>query len=173
MWKCSDDSTQFYIAKTHFFWKTHKLIFSFIGLPHGTQQCRNFWHKKVWCLSFQTHLRTSSYVAWIKSYSTLKFKNTTVSQLSSRVSNLIILKRLVTILPMLVANSSFRCSGSQIEISIMKSVREHQCEWLLIYDHDDLSDLHIEINFLKKIIFGCFLSFKILNKLCIKNAWKS
>ena len=44
-------------------------------------------------------------------------------------------------------------SGSQIEISIMKSVSEHQCEWFLIYDHDDLSNLDIEINFLKKIVF--------------------
>ena len=58
----------------------------------------------------------------------------------------------------------FRCSGSQIEISIMKSVWEHQCEWLLIYNHDDLSDLHIEINFSKKIIFLVDLSSKLASK---------
>ena len=67
-----------------------------------------------------------------------------------------------------MSKSSFRCSGFQIEISIMKSVSEHQCERFLIYDHDDLSNLDIEINFLKKIIFGCFFSSKFLNKLCIK-----
>ena len=58
----------------------------------------------------------------------------------------------------------FRCSGSQIEISIMKSVSEDQCEWLLIYNHDDLSDLHIEINFSKKIIFLVDLSSKLASK---------
>ena len=70
--------------------------------------------------------------------------------------------------------SRFRCSGSQIEISIMKSVWEHQCEWLLIYDHDDLTNLDIEIKFLKVFVFGCFFSSKFLNKLCIKmheKAW--
>ena len=35
----------------------------------------------------------------------------------------------------------------------MKSVSEHQYERFLIYDHDDLSNLDIEINFLKKIVF--------------------
>ena len=80
---------------------------------------------------------------------------------------------MVTIHVMSPSNSSFRCSGSQIEISIMKTCSDDQCEWLLIYDHDDLSDLHIEINWLKKIIFCCFLSLKILNKLCIINAWKN
>ena len=59
----------------------------------------------------------------------------------------------VTILTSLMLKSSFRCSGSQIDISIMKSVSEHQCERFLIYDHDDLSNLDIEINFLKKIVF--------------------
>ena len=44
-------------------------------------------------------------------------------------------------------------SGSKIEIPIMKNVRDYQCEQLLIYDHDDLTNLHIEINFLKEIIF--------------------
>ena len=61
-------------------------------------------------------------------------------------------------------------SGSKIEISIMKSVREHQCERFLIYDHDDLSNLDIEINFLKVCVFCCFFSSSFLNKLCIKNA---
>ena len=42
----------------------------------------------------------------------------------------------------------------QIEISIMKSVSEDQMECFLIYDHDDLTHLDIEINFFEKIIFG-------------------
>ena len=46
----------------------------------------------------------------------------------------------------------------------MKSVREHQCERFLIYDHDDLSNLDIEINFLKKIIFREDLSWKLASK---------
>ena len=54
----------------------------------------------------------------------------------------------------IIANFSFRCSGSQIEISIMKSVSEDQFECFLIYDHDDLTHLDIEINFFEKIIFG-------------------
>ena len=33
-------------------------------------------------------------------------------------------------------------------------------------------DLHIEINFLKKIVCGYNFSAEFLNKLCIKNAWK-
>ena len=76
----------------------------------------------------------------------------------------------VTILTSVILKSSFRCSGSQIEISIMKSVSEHQCERFLIYDHDDLSNLNIEINFLKKIVCGYNFSAEFLNKLCIKNA---
>ena len=31
------------------------------NLPHGTQKIRNFYDRKVWCLSFLTHFRTSSY----------------------------------------------------------------------------------------------------------------
>ena len=42
----------------------------------------------------------------------------------------------------------------------MKSVREHQCERFLIYNHDDLTNLDIEINFVKKIIFCEDLSWK-------------
>ena len=45
-------------------------------------------------------------------------------------------------------------NGSQIEIYIIKSFSEHQCEQLLIYDHDDLTYLNIEINFLKKNHFS-------------------
>ena len=60
----------------------------------------------------------------------------------------------------------------QIEISIMKSVSEHQCERFLIYDHDDLSNLDIEINFLKKIVCGYNFSAEFLNKLCIKKCMK-
>ena len=45
--------------------------------------------------------------------------------------------------------SRFRCSRSQIEIAIMKSVWEHQCEWLLIYNHDDLS----RVTYISKLIF--------------------
>ena len=40
-----------------------------------------------------------------------------------------------------------RCSGSQIEIPSMKSVSEDQFECFLIYDHDDLTHLDIEIIF--------------------------
>ena len=47
-----------------------------------------------------------------------------------------------------------RCSGSQIEIPTMKSVSEDQFECFLIYDHDDLTHLDIEIIFFEKIIFG-------------------
>ena len=70
------------------------------------------------------------------------------------------------------SQARFRCSGSQIEISIMKSVWEHQCKWLLIYNHDDLSDLHIEINFSKKIIFLVDLSSKLASKKRLKEILK-
>ena len=63
---------------------------------------------------------------------------------------MIILKTLVSIRVTLITNFSFRCSGSQIQISIMKSVSEDQCECFSIYDHDDLTHLDIEIHFLKK-----------------------
>ena len=79
---------------------------------------------------------------------------------------------MVTILPMLVAKSSFRCSGSQIEISIMKSVSEDQCKRLLIYNHDDLTYLDIEINSLKKIIFQLDLSWKLASKKRLKEILK-
>ena len=46
------------IWKIHIFWKTHKSLFSIVGLPHGTQKFRNFYHCKVWNLSFLTHFRT-------------------------------------------------------------------------------------------------------------------
>ena len=62
------------------------------------------------------------------------------------------------------SKSSFLCSGSQIEISIMKSVWKHRCERFLIYHHDDLTNLGIEINFLKKIIFQQDLSWKLASK---------
>ena len=54
----------------------------------------------------------------------------------------------------------------------MKSVSEHQCERFLIYDHDDLSNLDIEINFLKKIIFQVDLSFKLASKKRLKEILK-
>ena len=54
----------------------------------------------------------------------------------------------------------------------MKSVREHQCEWLLIYNHDDLSDLDIEINFLKKIVFRRNSSWKLASKKRLKEILK-
>ena len=54
----------------------------------------------------------------------------------------------------------------------MKSVSEDQCEWLLIYNHDDLSDLHIEINSLKKIIFQLDLSWKLASKKRLKEILK-
>ena len=79
---------------------------------------------------------------------------------------------LVTILPMPTAKSSFLCSGSQIEISIMKSVWDHQCERFLICDHDDLSNLGIENNFLKKIIFREDLSWKLASKKRLKEILK-
>ena len=55
---------------------------------------------------------------------------------------------------------------------VMKSVSEDQCEWLLIYDHDGLSDLHIEINFLKKNHFQMDLSWKLASKKCLKEILK-
>ena len=54
----------------------------------------------------------------------------------------------------------------------MKSVRDHQCEQLLICDHDDLSNLDIEINFLKKIIFCEDLSWKMASKKRLKEILK-
>ena len=54
----------------------------------------------------------------------------------------------------------------------MKSVREHQCERFLIYDHDDLSNLDIEINFLKKIIFCVDFSWKLASKKRLKEILK-
>ena len=71
-----------------------------------------------------------------------------------------------------MSKSSFRCSGFQIEISIMKSVSEHQCERFLIYDHYDLSNLDIEINFSKKIIFSMDLSSKLASKKRLKEILK-
>ena len=59
--------------------------------------------------------------------------------------------------------SSFRCSESQIEISIMKTCSADQCKQLLIYDHDDLTYLDIEINFLK-FFFQQNLSYKLAFK---------
>ena len=50
----------------------------------------------------------------------------------------------------------------------MKSFRNHQCEQLLIYDHDDLSNLHIEINFLKApgwVIVAPFQTVRLLPKI--------
>ena len=95
-----------------------------------------------------------------------------IDKTSILIPSLNLLKMFVTIQVAVILKSSFRCSGSQIEISIMKSVSEHQCERFLIYDHDDLSNLDIEINFLKKIVCGYNFSAEFLNKLCIKNAWK-
>ena len=66
----------------------------------------------------------------------------------------------------------FRCSGSQIEISIMKSVSEDQIECFLIYDHDDLTHLDIEINVLKKIVFEQDLSSKLAFKKRLKEILK-
>ena len=80
---------------------------------------------------------------------------------------------LVTDLGGSMLKSRLACSGSKIEIPIMKTVRDYQCEQLLIYNHDDLTNLDIEINFLKVCVFCCFFSLKFLNKLCIKNALKS
>ena len=61
-----------------------------------------------------------------------------------------------------MSKSSFRCSESQIEISIMKTCLADQCKQLLIYDHDDLTYLDIEINFLKKIVLAAFSAFNSL-----------
>ena len=72
----------------------------------------------------------------------------------------------------IIANFSFRCSGSQIEISIMKSVSEDQCECFLIYDHDNLTHLDIEINVLKKIVFEQDLSSKLASKKRLKEILK-
>ena len=68
-----------------------------------------------------------------------------------------------------IENSMFR---SQIEIFIMKSVSEDECEWLLIYNHDDLKYLDIEINSLKKIIFQLDLSWKLASKKRLKEILK-
>ena len=54
----------------------------------------------------------------------------------------------------------------------MKSVSEDQCECFLIYDHDDLTHLDIEINFLKKIIFQQDLSSKLASKKRLKEILK-
>ena len=54
----------------------------------------------------------------------------------------------------------------------MKSVSEDQCEWLLIYNHDDLTYLDIEINSLKKIIFQLDLSWKLASKKRLKEILK-
>ena len=59
---------------------------------------------------------------------------------------------------MAMSKSSFLCSGSETEIFIMKSVRDHPCEQLLIYKHDNLINLDIEINVLKVCVFCCFFS---------------
>ena len=73
---------------------------------------------------------------------------------------------------MAMSKSSFLCSGSKIKISILKSVRDHQFEQLLIYNHDDLSNLDIKINFLKKIIFCEDLSWKMASKKRLKEILK-
>ena len=86
----------------------------------------------------------------------------------SYFSQLILRFLLVTKFGACMLKSSFLCFGSKIEISIMKSVRDLPGEQLLIHNHDDLTNLDIEINFLKVCIFCCFFSSKFLNKLCIK-----
>ena len=68
--------------------------------------------------------------------------------------------------------SKIRCSGPQIEISIIKSVSEHSCEWLLIYNDDDLTYLDIEINSLKNFIFRLDLSWKLVSKKLLKEILK-
>ena len=85
-------------------------------------------------------------------------------------TKMILHKTLVIILASGMSKSSFRCSGSQIEISIMKSVSEDQCEWLLIYNHDDLSDLHIEISLLKKTFFNRIWAENWLLKCALKKS---
>ena len=54
----------------------------------------------------------------------------------------------------------------------MKSVSEDQCECFLIYDHDDLTHLDVEINVLKKIIFEQDLSSKLASKKRLKGILK-
>ena len=54
----------------------------------------------------------------------------------------------------------------------MKSVRDHPGEQLLIYNHDDLTNLDIEINFLKKIIFCEDLRWKMASKKRLKEILK-
>ena len=54
----------------------------------------------------------------------------------------------------------------------MKSVSEDQCKRLLIYDHDDLTYLDIEINFLKKIVFSVDLSSNLASKKRLKEILK-
>jgi len=50
-----------FILKKSIFWKTHKWLFSFTCLQHGTQKFRNLYDRKASCLSFLTHFRTSFY----------------------------------------------------------------------------------------------------------------
>ena len=57
---CPAGPTQYFIVKTRVL-ENPQIEFSFLGLPHGTQRFRNFYGWKVWCLSFQTHIRTSLY----------------------------------------------------------------------------------------------------------------
>jgi len=64
----------------------------------------------------------------------------------------------VIILVSLMLKSSSRYSGSQIEF--------------LIYDHDDLSDLHIEIIFLKEIVFQEDFSITLASKKRLKEILK-
>ena len=54
----------------------------------------------------------------------------------------------------------------------MKSVSKDQCECFSIYNHDDLTQLDIEINFLKKIIFEPDLSSKLASKKRLKEILK-
>jgi len=81
-------------------------------------------------------------------------------------------KTLVIIVTSPMLKSSFRCSGSRIDISIMKSVANHQGEWFLIYDHHDLSYLDIENFFLKNMIFCVDFSWKLAFKNSLKEILK-
>ena len=67
-----------------------------------------------------------------------------------RSASMILRFLLVTDLGGSILKSRLACSGSKIEIPMMKTVRDYQCEQLLIYNHDDLTNLDIEINFFKK-----------------------
>ena len=83
---CSSGSTQLFGVKPHFFGKPTNDFKLKNHLVNLSESLNGFHFWKVECLSFLTHYQPSLYDLYIKIYPRLKFKITTVSQISSGLS---------------------------------------------------------------------------------------